>query len=188
MENKLRDDCRSIIKQLIKDGRIIQPEPGRERFFLDKAIESLNLAKRILDIFEDEKESLKSYMWVVSVSYYSMFFAATALLAHFNHKINEERGVHKLTYHALIYYFLVDDNKLQQHFIKEYQDAYTEADELLRISEEKAVSMIQDFDLEREKRRKFTYEMGEVAELNKARTSVKRAVEFLDEVRKIVVK
>ena len=188
MENKPRDDCRSIIKQLIQDGRITKPELGREKFFLDKSIESLNLAKRILDISGDEKESLKSYMWIVSISYYSMFFAATALLAHFNHKINEERGVHKLTYHALKYYFLIDDNKLQKHFVEEYKDAYAEADELLRISEEKAISMIQDFDLEREKRRKFTYEMGEVAEFNKARTSVKRAVEFLDEVRKMVVK
>ncbi len=40
LENKLRDDCRSIIKQLIQDGRITKPEPGREKFFLDKGIEA----------------------------------------------------------------------------------------------------------------------------------------------------
>jgi uncharacterized protein (UPF0332 family) len=166
LENKLKDDCRSIIKQLIQEGRIAKPEPGREKFFLGKSIESLSLAKRVLDISEDGKESVKSYMWIVSISYYSMFFAATALLAHFNHKIGGESGVHKLTYHALRYYFLVDDNKLQKHFVEEYKDAYAEADELLRISEEKAISMVQDFDLEQEKRKKFTYEMGEVAEFD----------------------
>jgi len=39
-----------------------------------------------------------------------------------------------------------------------------------------------------EGRERFTYEMGGIAELNKARTSVKRANEFLTEVRKIIGK
>ena len=178
----------SLIKRLIDEAKIVKPEPGREKFFLDKSIESLRLAKRVLEISEDKDDPLASPMWIVSISYYTMFFAATSLLAHFKHKIDQERSIHKLTFHALIHYFLVDDNKLQKHFVEEYKDAYEEAEELLRISELKAVSMIEDFNFEREKRRKFTYEMGEIAEINKARTSVKRANGFLVEVRKIIIR
>lgn len=186
LDDKQKKESSFLIKQLINEDKIIKPERGREKFFLDKSIESLTLAKMVLEISEDNEDPLISFMWVTSISYYAIFFAATALLAHFNHKIDEEKGIHKLTYHALIYYFLVDDNKLQKHFIEEYKDAYTEAEELLKISEIKAITMIKEFDFEREKRKKFTYDMGEIAELNKARTSLKRANEFLTEVRKIV--
>ena len=186
LADKQKQESSSVIKGLIQEGKIGSPEVGRKKFFLNKSIESFNLAKRILEISEDQNDSLSSFMWVISIAYYSMFFAATALLAHFGHKIREERGIHKLTYHALIYYFLVDDNKLQKHFIEQYQDAYEEAEELLRISEEKAVSLIASFDFEREKRRKYTYEMGEIAEQHKAKTSLARAESFLLEVRKIM--
>ncbi|MFH1682927.1 MAG: hypothetical protein ABIA37_03960 [Candidatus Woesearchaeota archaeon] len=185
-DEKHTKESSSLIKRLIDEGKMIRPEQDRERFFLDKSIESLQLAKRVLEISEDRDDPLASPMWVVSISYYTMFFAATSLLAHFKHKIDEEKSIHKLTFHALIYYFLVDDNKLQKHFVEEYHDAYEEAEELLRISELKAISMIEEFDFEREKRRRFTYEMGEIAELNKARTSVKRANNFLVEVRKML--
>lgn len=186
LADKQKQESSSVIKNLIKEGKISQPEAEREKFFLGKSIESFNLAKRILELSEDKDDPLASFMWVVSIAYYSMFFAATALLAHFGHKIREERSIHKLTYHALVYYFLVDDNKLQKHFVEQYQDAYEEAEELLRISEEKAVSLVTSFDFEREKRRKYTYEMGEIAEQNKAKTSLSRAESFLLEVRKIL--
>ncbi|MEW5896895.1 MAG: hypothetical protein AB1668_04340 [Nanoarchaeota archaeon] len=186
LDEKNKEESSSLVKQLIGEGKIGKPEEGREGFFLNKSIESFNLAKRILEISEDESDPLTSYMWVIGTAYYSMFFVATALLAHFNHRIKEEKGIHKLTYHALVYYFLIDDNKLQKHFIEEYKDACRETEELLQMSELKAVSMVKAFDFEAEKRKRFTYEMGEVAELNKARTSVKRASEFLTEARKII--
>lgn len=188
LDERERKESSYILKQLISENKITKPEISREQFFLDKSIESFNLAKKVLQISEDKNDPLVSYMWVVSISYYSMFFAATSLLAHFGHKINEERSIHKLTYHALVYYFLVEDNKLQKYFIEEYKDAFKETEELLQMSELKAISLIKDFDLEREKRRRFTYEMGEVTESNKAKTSVKRATEFLTQVRKIIGK
>lgn len=186
LAEKQKQESSSVIKGLIQEGKMSSPEPGRVKFFLGKSIESFNLAKRILQISEDTNDPLSSFMWVISIAYYSMFFAATALLAHFGHKIKEERGVHKLTYHALVHYFLIDDNKLQKHFIEQYQHAYEEAEELLRISEEKAVLFVASFDFEREKRRRYTYEMGEIAEQQKAKTSLARAESFLLEVRKIL--
>lgn len=129
---------------------------------------------------------MKSYAWVICIAYYSMFFAATALLAHFKHKIAEDQDIHKLTHHALLYYFILDDNKLQKHFVEEYGDAYQEAGQLLQFSEQKALEMVQDFDFEQQKRKMFTYEMGRVAEQQKARTSLQRAENFLVQVRKMI--
>jgi len=107
-----KEESRSLISKLIKDGIIVKPVQGTKEFFLNKSIESLQISKRIFEIAENE--TLKSYMWTITTAYYSMFFAATSLLAHFGHKIKSEIGIHKLTYHALVYYFLIADHKLQK--------------------------------------------------------------------------
>jgi len=125
-------------------------------------------------------------MWAITTAYYSMFFAATALLAHFGHKIKSEIGIHKLTYHALAYYFIIADNKLQKHFVEEYKDMYYDAENLLQISEEKALEMIEHFKFEQTKRTRFTYEMGWTAEKQKAQTSLERAEEFILEIRELM--
>jgi len=186
LDEKQKQLTRKVISGLIAQRKIVKPERGRSYFFLEKSKDSFLLAKRILEIADDPTEQLKSYAWVVCIAYYSMFFAATALLAHFMHKIDGEQGIHKLTSHALLYYFILDDNKLQKHFIEEYQDTYKEAEQLLQLSEQKALEMVQDFDFEQQKRKIFTYEMGKIAEQQKARTSLQRAENFLMEVRKII--
>lgn len=181
-----KEESIKLVKRLIKENKIIKPSKGVEPFFLNKAINSLQVSKRLLQISNDEKDSLEAYMWVINSAYYSMFFAATSILAHFKHKIDINIGIHKITYHALVYYFLIDDNKLQKHFIEEYASLYEDAEQLLQISEKKAHEVIISLDLEREKRSDFTYEMGFISEKRKAETSIKRANEFLTEVRKII--
>ena len=183
-----KEQSKSIISQLIKEGKITKPIPGTKDFFLAKSHESLQLSKRIFAIAQDENETLKSYMWVIAIAYYSMFFAATALLAHFGRKIDSEIGIHKLTYHALVYYFLVADNKLQKHFIEEYKDVYDNVEVLLQTSEQKALDIMENFKLEQGKRTRFTYEMGQIAEKQKAQTSLERAEEFVLEIRKLMQK
>jgi len=59
--------------------------------------------------------------------------------------------------------------------------------ELLEISEKKAIAMIENLEHEISKRRTFTYEIGVIAEKNKALTSLARAEAFLTEVRKIII-
>lgn len=181
-----KQESKSIITRLIKEGVIVKPVPGTKEFFLNKSTESLQLSKRILEIAENE--TIKSYMWVITTAYYSMFFAATALLAHFSHKIKSDIGIHRLTFHALVYYFLLADNKLQKHFIEEYQDMYDNAEELLQTSEEKALELMEHFKFEQTKRTRFTYEMGWIAEKQKAGTSLERAEEFVLEIRKLMKK
>lgn len=183
---KQKEISRKIIEQLIKDKKIIKPKPNISPFFLNKSISSLEVSKRLLEISNDKEDPIYDYMWVINAAYYSMFFAATSLLAHFNHKIDEDQGIHKLTFHALVYYFIVLDNKLEKHFIEEYKEVYEEAEQLLQTSKEKADQFVRSLDFERDKRSRFTYEIGKVAEQNKAENSVKRANEFLFEVRKMI--
>ncbi len=179
-------ESQSLIKQLINDEKIIKPESGRAQYFLSKSIESLDVARRIYALSTDKNDTLKSFMWVITTSYYSMFFAATALLTHYTKKINVDAGIHKATYHALVYYFHVLDKKLQKHFIEAYKDSYENAEELLQTSEKKALELLEGFKHEQDKRKIFTYEMGKVAEEHKARLSLQRAENFYEEVRMII--
>lgn|SRR3989338_2447260 len=179
-------ESQNLIKQLINDEKIIKPESERQEYFLSKSIESLDVARRIYSISTDKKDNLKSFMWVITASYYSMFFAATALLAHYNKKLNVDAGIHKATYHALVYYFHILDKKLQKHFIESYKDNYDSAEELLQTSEKRALELLDDFKHEQDKRKIFTYEMGKVAEEHKAKASLQRAEKFYEEVRMII--
>ncbi len=186
LDDRQKRESESTIKQLIKANKVVKPHSKAESFFLDKAFNALQISKRLLEISEDREDPLEGYTWVINASYYCMFYAATSLLAHFEHKISTETGIHKLTFHALVYYFLIDDNKLQKHFIEQYKESYESAEQLLQISEEKAAEMIKHFQFEHSKRTRFTYEMGKIAERNKAKTSLERAEGFLVEVRKLI--
>ncbi len=117
-----------------------------------------------------------------------MFFAATALLAKHNHKINADQGIHTLTYHALIHYFIKEDNKLKWRLMEDYKDAVGEAEELLQITERKLKELAMNLRFELTKRNIFTYEVGEEAERNKALTSYKRAKHFFREIELMVEK
>ena len=186
LDKKELEESRILISHLIKEGKIIKAESERKDFFLKKSDESLLVAKRLELISQDKTNPLKSYMWIITTAYYSMFFAATALLAHYNHKINSEIGIHKVTYHALMYYFHILDQKLQKHFIDTYKESYNNSNELLQISEAKALEMLENFKFEQTKRKMFTYEMGYSAEEIKAKTSLRRAQDFVEEVKKIM--
>lgn len=170
----------NVIKQLIQEGKIIRPKPNTDDFFLKKSRNALAISERLLTLFDEEQ--LDTHTWVINISYYSMFFAATALLARHNHKINVDLGIHTLTYHALIHYFIKEDNKLKWQVMEEYKNAVEEAEELLQIAERKLKELITDLKLELIKRKVFTYNVGEEAERNKAFLSYKRAKHFFQEI------
>ncbi|MBT7903459.1 hypothetical protein HN587_06370 [Candidatus Woesearchaeota archaeon] len=119
-----------------------------------------------------------------------MFYSATALLAYYNHKINTTIGIHTLTFHALVYYFLIEDKKFEKHFLDSYSQAKDEAEELMNISEsqQNAEKLVESYKFESEKRKKFTYEMGQIAKHTKAETSLKRAQEFFKLVQELILK
>ena len=182
-EKKVEQSSR-IVKEFIQDGKIIKPKGGTDNFFMQKSREALNIAKRLLEIYDEE--GLETNLWVINTSYYSMFFAATALLAKFNHKIDVDFGIPKLTYHALVHYFIKEDNKLKKQFIEEHRDAVDDAEEILQLSEKKIKNLVLDLGFEINKRKMFTYEIGKIAERKKAETSYSRAANFFVEIEKIM--
>lgn len=183
MEDKYKDST-NIIRNLITEEKIKEAIPESKEFFLNKAIQSINLSDRLFRL--QEEENIETNMWIINISYYSMFFAATALLAKYKKKIDSDIGIHILTYHALVHYFFNEDNKIEKQFLEEYKYAVEEAEELLRISERKSIEFISDFRNELEKRKIFTYNLGSIAEKNKAETSLKRAKNFIKVIEKMI--
>lgn len=189
------EESRKAVRQLIQEGLILPAGERYADFFLNKAKQSLETAQSLLKISlsTELKEKLQlsssyeGYMWVINTAYYAMFYAGTALLAKYNHRIKGEQGIHSLTYHALIYYFLDNDKKLSKHILGQYKQAEEEAGELLQTVEQKARDHIEQVKFELAKRREFTYEIGKVAERAKAETSIRRAEEFVTLVKELIV-
>lgn len=186
---------RAVITELIQKGVITKAEDKFAEFFLSKAESSLQTSFALIRLSESSEakillslpKSYESYMWAVNAGYYSMFYAATALLASYNHKIKTDHSIHALTYHALVYYFLDCNKKITKHILEQYVIAGKEASELLQTAEEEAREHVLNVKREMGKRRDFTYEMGMIAEKNKAETSARRAKEFLTLVKELML-
>jgi len=184
LDEKTIEQSSKIIRELIKEGKIGKPKIGTKEFFQNQSHKTLIITERLLKL--SEEENLDTNLWIINTAYYAMFFQATALLAAHNHKINLEQGVHKLTFHALIHYFLKEENKIKKQLVEEYQDAVLDAETLLQLGKEKMKGLLIDFDNELAKRKTFTYTTEETAEKNKAYTSFKRAKNFVNELDKIM--
>src|SRR3989338_6478972 len=132
------ENSRTTIKQLIQEGLILPANQEYVDFFFKKAKEAMETAEVILKISSESRlkkdlNLLPAYqgnMWVIYAAYYAMFYAATALLAKYNHRIKNDQNVHALTYHALIHYFLDNDKKLPKHILEEYKQAEEDASQL----------------------------------------------------------
>ena len=130
--------------------------------------ESLLIARKLFN----EKSS---NLWVIVISYYSMFYLANALLYKIGYKIGP-KVAHKVTADALIVFV---KNKLRDNLIEEYELASGEA---LTLSD----NILQGYDLERMKRAVFQYESTEEIKASKAKTSLERAELFSKEVEKMI--
>ena len=184
LDKKYIEQSSDIIRQMIKEGKIVKPKIGAADFFIRKSRNALIVSERLLRLYDEEK--LDTNLWVINTAYYSMFFAATALLAKFGRRIDAELGIHRLTYHALVHYFIKEDNRLKMQLVEEYETAVEDAEKLLQLGEAKIKELVKDFNYELEKRKTFTYSTEETAERNKAITSYNRAKNFLQEISKIV--
>ncbi len=132
---------------------------------------SLNLAEECMN------SSLKPFIWVVVISYYSMFYIANAVLLELGYKTGD-KVVHKVTNDALV--VLVMD-KLKKEMLEEYETAKEDA---LEIASIKSDEDIQFYELEMSKRSRFQYDMTESIQEQKANTSLKRAKQFMLEMKK----
>ncbi len=130
--------------------------------------ESLIVARRLFS------EKL-SYLWVVVISYYSMFYIANALLYRLGYKVGS-RIAHRVTSDALIVFVR---NRLKDSLIEDYELMSTEA---LILSD----NLLQGYEMERIKRSVFQYESTEEIKASKAGTSLERAEEFSKEIEKML--
>jgi uncharacterized protein (UPF0332 family) len=188
------------VRQYIDDGLLRVKDkdaPKFAGFFMKNAESSLQTASILQQISDerDLKNALKtsadfeSYLWVIVSSYYSMFYAATALLA--RHGIRAAgQIVHKVTADAMIHFF-VSNEKLAR-LLEKYEEAQAVGlelvgrEELMRSMQKKADELIIAYESERKKRSRFQYDIGVQAKRGYAQTSLERAKEFVFEVSKVV--
>jgi uncharacterized protein (UPF0332 family) len=141
--------------------------------YLKNAELSLKLAEDLME------HRLKPYLWVIVISYYSMFYIANAVLLDLGYKIGD-KIVHKVTNESLIVLVI---NKIKKGLLDEYEIA---KDDALDIASFKSEEIINYYELELEKRSRFQYEMTESIKEQKALTSLKRARKFIFEMKKLL--
>jgi len=154
-----------------------------------KAKDSLDLAIYLLDKLKDTTElegNDTATIWVVSASYYSMFFQVEYLLSLDNKKLpTGTKDSHKTLYLAFLYYYIIKGSELEQKKPKEittsrmskaiaiFKELQDETLELQRIEKS-----IKDLKNQREQRHAFTYRMNRAAEVDEAKHAVNKAAEF----------
>jgi uncharacterized protein (UPF0332 family) len=195
-ENKMLDEkklkeIQSKVKKYI-DEEIIKTKQKKEftDFFLANAEKSLNSANALYDLSTNKELQEKTgylnfdgFLWVVNSSYYAMFYIARALLENEGIKIKSERSIHSLTFDAIITFFYLN-GKLQKKLIEDFAESLDEASEIL--GKEKADLLMEDYFFEKRKRATLTYNTEEIVIKTKAKTSLKRAIRFNQEIRNII--
>ena len=158
---------------------------------------SLRTASILHEVSDDKslKETLKvssdfeSYLWVIVSSHYSMFYAATAILAKQGIRATGQI-VHKVTADALIHFFA--SNEKLAKLLEQYEEAQTVGlelvgrEELMKRMQKKADELIISYEGERKKRSRFQYDIGIQAKRGYAQTSLERARSFVFEIRKLL--
>ena len=189
LDKKEIDQIKRRVAGYLREGVIIKSEKKKfVNFFIKNADISLDSAKLLFKVSTDDKlkdhlgfPDFNGFLWVINSSYYSMFYLVRALLESEGITIKSDSSVHSITFDALIYFYY---GKLQKELIEAFAEAKEEAAEIL--GKEKAKGLIEDYFYEKKKRAKFTYEIGAIAMMNKAQTSLIRAKKFREEIRKIV--
>lgn len=174
IDEKRKKEAQSNFIRYLQDGLLTKEtnELAKNRY-LENADLSLKTAHELM------QSPLKTYLWVIVTSYYSMFYMANAVLLQYGYKI-QDKIAHKVTSDALIVLVL---DKLTHGLLEDYELIQKDA---LEIANTKAESVIEFYSLELGKRSRFQYNMLEQTKENKAQTSLKRASEFVFELRKLL--
>src|SRR3989344_249757 len=170
-----KKEARKNFAQYLNDG-LIKKEKNEtaKAMYIKNAGMSLSLAEECMN------NSLKPYIWVIVISYYSMFYIANAVLLELGYKTGD-KIVHKVTNDALI--VLVTD-KIKKGLLEEYESAREEALEIASIKSDEIIGL---YSLEMGKRSRVQYDMTESIQEQKANTSLKRARQFMLEMKKLLL-
>ncbi len=197
-EQRVRE-ADSAITEMIRERKVVKLSDAEKikfiRFYRKQAelslsaavvLQAVSLSKTAKE-FHKLEENYECFLWVINPSYYSMFYAAQALLAYKGIRLLVSQSIHKLTAHALIYYCVKNNfiaKEMYERFVQGQQDAAV----LLNLEDfqEKAKVLSTKYFSEVGKRAKFTYETEEEVKQRHAQTSLERAKEFLSEVEQII--
>ena len=174
LSEKRIKEAQTNVKSYLADGLLIK------QAFEQKILEILsNNAQESLETANFLSKNNKSSLWIIVASYYSMFYIANAVLYRLGYKIGEKIA-HKVTSDALIVFVR---DKLRDTLIEEYENTQEEA---LGLAKNRAEVIVENFDSERKKRSSIQYQTEETEKISKAQTSLKRAIEFMAEMRKLL--
>jgi len=172
-QNK-RKEAKQNFGKYLQDGLIKKEKNETARaMYIKNAELSLNLAEECMNT------AIRPFLWVVVISYYSMFYIANAVLLHLGYKTGS-KVVHKVTSDALI--VLVMD-KIKKGLLEGYEDAKEDALEIASIRSEEIIAF---YSMEMDKRSRFQCNITETIQEQKANTSLKRAREFMLEMKKLL--
>src|SRR3989344_8326502 len=162
-------------------------------FYVKTAKKTLQTADILLQISEDSElkkqlnllEDFETYLWVITTSYYSMFYMVNALFSKNGIKLSD-KIVHKVA-SDIFYFYFIKNKKIAKELYEIYEEAKDQTMDLIRYSEQ-AEKLFQDLEFEREKRHRFQYDMTESIKRGYAETSLKRAKQFINEIELILRK
>jgi len=177
LDEKRIKEAQSNVRQYLDEGLLkkITNETAK-LMYVENAEMSLQTAQKLIDL---ESKSFAPYLWVIVTSYYSMYYLANAALLKNGYKVGSKVS-HKVTSDALIVFIR---NKLAKQLLEEYEETRNDALELMSA---KADDLIVSLDFERQKRSQFQYQMDAQLKRGKAVTSLKRAKEFVFEMKKLL--
>jgi uncharacterized protein (UPF0332 family) len=171
---------------MLSNEKIKEAEKNVKSYLSDGLIKKESFKNIVFDTYlRNNRESLlsarklfnenTSNLWVVVISYYSMFYIANAMLYKTGYKVGPKIA-HKVTSNALIVFVR---NKLKVSLIEDYELASNEAAIL-------SDNLLQNYDMEMTKRSVFQYETTEEIKREKAKTSLERAEQFTMEIEKML--
>jgi hypothetical protein len=170
------NEAKENVSQYLKEGmlkKITEKEFSVRKILINNCDDSLTVAEHL-------SKNNMSNLWIIVCSYYSMYYIANAVLYSLGFKVQDKIS-HKVTADALIVYVT---KRLKESFLEDYEEAKSDA---LEISGNKAESLVEHFDFEREKRSRFQYSTSETALKSKAQTSLERAKRFVFEMKKLLI-
>jgi len=174
IDEKRKREAKSNFMRYLQDGLLKKEKsPLAKGKYIENSELSLKTANELM------QSSLKPHLWVIVTSYYSMFYIANAVLIAYGYK-TQQKIAHKVTADCLIVLVL---DKLRKELLENYELMQQDA---LEIANARAESLIESYSMELDKRSRFQYNMLEQTKENKARTSLKRASEFVFEMKKLL--
>lgn len=162
-------------------------------FYLNTAKKTLSTADALMQLSNNAElkqkfnllEDFETYLWIITTSYYSIFYAVNALFSKNNIKIGD-RLVHKVTSDVFYYYF-IQNNKVAKELFDIFEEAKESAMDITNTKyPEEAEELSKDLEFERKKRHKFQYNMTISIKKSYAQTSLKRALEFVNKIEMLI--